>query len=152
MVDLLWRLVAKLSGFIKYGLVGSVGFGIHLLVLWLLTEYAHLWYMLSATIAIVVAALNNYILNYHWTFKDKKANIHNKVAGYFQYLLSRGFTEGLYLALLYLMVDIVGFHYLVSAVLVQVVTAVVGYMIAVKWIWRRRKYRAKVVIREKMVA
>ena len=66
--------------------------------------------------------------------------------------LMRGFTEGLYLALLYLMVDIVGFHYLVSAVLVQVVTAVVGYMIAVKWIWRRRKYRAKVVIREKMVA
>ena len=152
MVDFIWRLVGKLSGFIKYGLVGSVGFGVHLLVLWLLTDYGHLWYMASATIAIIVAALNNYILNYLWTFKDKKANISNKVVGYFQYLLSRGFTEGLYLALLYLMTDIVGFHYLTSAVLVQVATAVVGYVIAVKWIWRRRKSKAKVVISEKVVA
>lgn len=152
MVELIWRLVGRLSGFIKYGLVGSVGFGIHLLVLWLLTEYAHLWYMASATIAIVVAALNNYILNYLWTFSDRKANIENKVIGYFQYLLSRGFTEGLYLGLLYVMTDIVGWHYLVSAIVVQVLTAVVGYVIAVRWIWRRRKKsKARDAIREEVV-
>ena len=145
MIDLLWRLVAKSQGFIKYGLVGSVGFVIHLLVLWLLTDYGHLWYMVSATIAIIVAALNNYILNYLWTFKDKKGNIDNKVVGYFKYLLSRGFTEGLYLGLLFIMVDIGGFHYLSSAVLVQVATAIVGYVIAIKWIWGRRKVRQLLV-------
>ncbi len=143
MIELLWRLISKLQGFIKYGLVGSVGFVIHLLVLWLLTDYGHLWYMVSATIAIIVAALNNYILNYLWTFKDKKGNINNKVLGYFKYLLSRGFTEGLYLGLLFIMVDIGGFHYLTSAVLVQVATAVVGYVIAVKWIWSKRKKRRR---------
>lgn len=141
MIDLLWRLVSKAQGFIKYGLVGSVGFGVHLLVLWLLTDYGHVWYMASATIAIVVAALNNYILNYLWTFKDKKGNINNKVVGYFKYLLARGFTEGLYLGLLYIMVDIGGVHYLTSAVLVQVATAVLGYVIAIKWIWRQKKVR-----------
>jgi putative flippase GtrA len=153
MIEAIWRLIGKLSGFIKYGLVGSVGFAVHLLVLWLLTDYLHLWYMVSAAIAIVVAALNNYILNYHWTFKDKKANINNQFVGYFKYLLSRGFTEGLYLALLYLMTDIVGFHYMASAVLVQVVTAVVGYYIALKWIWRRRKKNNNVreVIVEKVL-
>ncbi|GAG00943.1 unnamed protein product, partial [marine sediment metagenome] len=93
----------------------------------------------SAVIAIIVAAVNNYVLNYHWTFKDKKANITNIYTGYFKYLLSRGFTEGLYLVLLYLMTDIVGWHYMVSAVVVQVVTAIVGYLIAIKWIWRQRK-------------
>jgi len=145
MIDLLWRLVSKTQGFIKYGLVGSVGFVIHLLVLWLLTDYGHLWYMLSATIAIIVAALNNYILNYLWTFKDKKGNINNKVLGYFKYLLSRGFTEGLYLGLLFVMVDVVGFHYLTSAILVQVATAIVGYVIALKWIWRKKKGRRVLV-------
>ena len=142
LVDITWNLIARFSGFIKYGLVGSVGFGVHLVVLWLLTEYAGMWYIASAIIAIVVAALNNYILNYHWTFKDKKANITNVYLGYFKYLLSRGFTEGLYLGLLYLMTDIVGWHYMVSAVVVQVVTAIVGYLIAVNWIWRKRSLGA----------
>ncbi len=139
LVDIIWSIIARLSGFIKYGLVGTVGFGVHLLVLWLLTEYANMWYITSAIIAIVVAALNNYILNYHWTFKDKKANITNVYTGYFKYLLSRGFTEGLYLGLLYLMTDIVGWHYMVSAIVVQLATAIVGYLIAVKWIWAKRK-------------
>lgn len=128
--------------FIKYGLVGSVGFAIHLLVLWLLTEQVHLWYMISATIAIVVAALNNYILNYLWTFKDRKASINNKVVGYFKYLLSRGFTEGLYLVLLYVMTDLAGVHYMLSAVVVQMLTAVLGYVIAVKWIWKGKPHRS----------
>jgi len=139
LIDIIWNIIARLSGFIKYGLVGTVGFGVHLIVLWLLTEYAGMWYIASAVIAIVVAALNNYILNYHWTFKDKKANITNVYTGYFKYLLSRGFTEGLYLVLLYLMTDIVGWHYMVSAIVVQVVTAIVGYLIAVNWIWKKRQ-------------
>lgn len=139
MIDIIWWLIAKSQGYIKYCLVGTVGFGIHLLTLWLLTEYAHFWYIGSAMLAIITASLNNYVLNYLWTFRDKKRNIQNKVAGYLQYLLSRGFTEGLYLVLLFMMVDLVGFHYMASAVIVQLLTAFMGYMIAVKWIWRRRK-------------
>src|SRR3972149_4385289 len=119
-------------GYIKYGIVGSVGLVIHLMVLWLLTEYVHFWYMASATIAIIVAALNNYILNYLWTVKVRKSYISNKWLGYFKYLLSRGFTEGLYLGLLYAMTDIMGFHYMLSAITIQIVTAVLGYVIAVK--------------------
>lgn len=122
--------------FIKYGLVGSVGFGVHLVVLWLLTEQVHLWYMASAVIAIVVAALNNYILNCLWTFRDRDAGLGNKILGYFKYLLSRGFTEGIYLILLYAMTDLMGVYYMASASIVQIVTAVVGYYIAVKWIWK----------------
>jgi len=137
--DVIFIIFNKLSGFIKYGLVGSVGFGIHLIVLWFCTDQLQLWYMWSAVIAIVVAALNNYILNYLWTFKDKKGNINNKFFGYFKYLLGRAFTEGLYLILLYGMVEWIGFHYMTSAILVQVLTAVVGYIIALKWIWRKRK-------------
>jgi len=136
-IELCWKLFNKISGYIKYSLVGAVGFGIHLLVLWLLTDYAQLWYMASAVIAIIVAALNNYTLNYLWTFKDKKSHINNKIAGYFKYLLSRGFTEGLYLGLLYIMTDIAGYHYITSAIVVQMATAVIGYLIAVKWIWRK---------------
>lgn len=137
-MDWFWRLIGKSIGFIKYGMVGAVGFGIHLLALWILTDKIGFHYIGSAAIAIIIAALNNYILNYFWTFKNKKNNIKNVYLGYFQYLLSRGFTEGIYLGLLYLMTDIVGVHYMMSAVVVQVATAIIGYIIAVKWIWRKR--------------
>jgi len=128
--------VWKFRGYLKYSLVGVLGLGIHLLTLWLFTQYAHLWYIFSALIAIVVASLSNYILNYLWTFSDRKAN---KIMGYFKYLLSRLLVDGTYLGFLYLMTDYVGTYYLVSATIVQIVTAVLGYVIAVKWIWRRDK-------------
>ena len=149
--DLLWKIFEKLQGYIKYCLVGSVGFGIHLLVLWFFTEYAHLWYMASAVIAIIVSAINNYALNYLWTFKDKKSHIDNIIVGYFKYLLSRGFTEGLYLGLLYVMTDIVGLHYMMSAIVVQILTAFIGYLIAVKWIWAKRKNKQARVLADDKV-
>lgn len=136
MVDIIYSLI-KME-FVKYGMVGSIGFLVHLATLYLLTDIAGLWYLASAIIAIVTAALCNYILNYHWTFKEKKTHINNIYLGYFQYLLSRGFTEGLYLGLLFLAVDIGGLNYLFSAAIIQIVTAIVGYVIAVKWIWRKR--------------
>lgn len=139
MVGYVIALIWKIRGYLKYSIVGAIGFGIHMTTLWLLTEQANFWYLLSAIIAIIVSALNNYILNYLWTFNDRKETIGNPFIGYFKYLLSRGFTEGLYLVLLFLMVDIFGFYYMLSAMIIQIVTAILGYFIAVKWIWKREK-------------
>lgn len=139
LVDLLWGLVAKLSGYIKYSLVGLVGVGIHFATLWLLTEQAHLWYMGSAAIAIVLAATNNYFLNYHWTFKDRKGNIPNHFVGWFKFLLSIGMTEALYLGLLYMFTDKVGYHYMLSAFLSLSLTTVLRYIVATKWIWGSKR-------------
>lgn len=135
MIDLIYGLIK--NRFVKYGISGSIGLVVHMLVLWLLTDIAHCWYILSAIVAIIVAALNNYILNHYWTFSDRKQSVGNMFVGYFKYLLSRGFTEGLYLILLYLAVDIVGLHYLSSAAIIQILTAVLGYVIVSRWIWRK---------------
>lgn len=127
----------NIRGYLKYSVVGAIGFGVHMGTLWLFTEKVALWYLLSAILAIIISALNNYILNYYWTFRDNKKAINNKILGYFKYLISRGFTEGLYLLLLYLAVDIMSLHYLTSAMIIQIVTAILGYFIAVKWIWKK---------------
>src|SRR3989337_2845103 len=99
-------------GYIKYSLVGVVGAVINFSALWLLTEQAHLWYLLSATIGIVLAATNNFVLNYLWTFKDRKHLIHNRFIGWFKFLLSVSVTDGVYLWLVYLFTDKVGWHYM----------------------------------------
>jgi putative flippase GtrA len=133
-IGLLW----KIRSYLKYSIVGAIGFGVHMVTLWFLTDKIHLWYLVSAVIAIIVAALNNYILNYYWTFSDKKYLIPNQFAGYFKYLLSRGFTEGLYLLLLFVAVGLLGLYYLASAMVIQIITAIIGYFVAVRWIWREK--------------
>lgn len=55
--------------FIKFCVVGGIGTLIYMLMTWLLTEFAGLWYMVSLAIATVVATIWNYNMNVRWTFK-----------------------------------------------------------------------------------
>ncbi len=54
--------------FIKFCLVGGIGFLIAYSLLWILTEKVGLWYMFSALIAQVVATVWNFWGNLRWTF------------------------------------------------------------------------------------
>jgi len=49
------------------------------------------------------------------------------------------------------MTDIVGLHYMMSAIVVQILTAFIGYLIAVKWIWAKRKNKQARVLADDKV-
>jgi len=55
--------------FLKYSLVGLVGTLINLAILYILTEYFHIYYMISAVIAIGITLITNFIGNKVWTFQ-----------------------------------------------------------------------------------
>lgn len=55
----------------KYYLVGASGVFVNLGILYALTEFEGLWYLLSSTIAILVSITTNFILNKKWTFKGE---------------------------------------------------------------------------------
>lgn len=52
----------------KYAVVGVTSMVIDLSILYVLTDFAHVHYLMSATISFVIAALYNYNLNRRWTF------------------------------------------------------------------------------------
>ena len=54
----------------KYYLVGASGVLVNLGILYTLTEFAGLWYLLSSSIAIYVSITTNFVLNKVWTFRD----------------------------------------------------------------------------------
>jgi len=56
---------------IKFAIVGSIGAGINLSILYCLTEFFNFYYIFSEFVAFTVAVTNNYILNKLWTFKRK---------------------------------------------------------------------------------
>jgi dolichol-phosphate mannosyltransferase len=58
----------------KFCLVGVVGYVINLAVYTALL-HAGLHYLLAATCSFLVAVTNNYFLNRHWTFRDRRGHV-----------------------------------------------------------------------------
>jgi putative flippase GtrA len=53
---------------VRFGLVGGVGFAVNLAVYALAVHAAGLDYRVASVVAWLVAVLNNFVLNRHWTF------------------------------------------------------------------------------------
>ncbi len=57
---------------VKFVLVGALGVAINTSILYALTEYLHIFYLLSSLIAIEISILSNFVWNNLWTFKTEK--------------------------------------------------------------------------------
>ncbi len=60
-----------LRQFAKYGIVGVLGFGLHMAFLVFLTEVFGIDYRVSTVFAGSVAWINNFAFNKLWTFKNE---------------------------------------------------------------------------------
>ena len=71
----LWGLIllyiCKFQRPLKFLIVGGVGVGLNMGLLFLLTEKFNVWYMASSAIGILVATAWNYLINNYWTFGRK---------------------------------------------------------------------------------
>lgn len=59
----------KYQRFIKFCVVGGIGSVETFGITWLLTEQAHLFYMMSLVFAVAFATVSNYTLNTIWTYR-----------------------------------------------------------------------------------
>jgi len=100
---------------IRYTFVGGLAFLIDFGALYILTEFAHFHYLLSAGIAFILGLLTNYLLSIRWVFatriiRDKKLEfIIFAVIG----LIGLGLNE----LFLWIFTDLLEIHYLVSKIL-----------------------------------
>jgi 2-polyprenyl-3-methyl-5-hydroxy-6-metoxy-1,4-benzoquinol methylase len=62
-----------LNQFIKFAVVGGTGALINFFFTYVLTEGAHLWYMLSLVLATFIAMLWNFYFNKYWVFVNQKS-------------------------------------------------------------------------------
>ena len=118
---------------LRFGIVGGIGSLIHFTVLFGFTRFVGLWYILSAVLAVFVAATSNYILNQVWTFKEK--NIQRKTIGWLKYLASSSIFDSVYLILLAFLTEVVGFWYLFSAFISLLIVFPLRYNVSRLWIW-----------------
>jgi putative flippase GtrA len=61
---------------VRFGLVGAVGFVVNLAVYALFVHPIGVDYRVAAVAAWIVAVLNNFVLNRHWTFDAREGQVH----------------------------------------------------------------------------
>lgn len=116
--------------FVRYFFVGGFAFVVDFGLLYILTEYAGLHYLLSATLSFISGLLVNYVISCIWVFSTSKFK--NRLVE-FLFFAAIG-VVGLLLndALIWLFTDCIGTHYMFS----KIVAATIVYL----WNFFARKY------------
>jgi dolichol-phosphate mannosyltransferase len=108
----------------KFGLVGLSGIVVNMGVLWYLTEFAGLFYLVSSLFAIELAILNNFVWNEFWTFKGtaqpRLSNRWHRLIAF--HVVSAGGLV-INIGILFFLTSVVGVYYLIS----NIVGILVGF-------------------------
>ena len=121
--------------FIKYLLVGALVVAVNLSVLYALTEFVHIFYLLSAVCAFAVSFVVSFILQKYWTFRDSsRKSVHRQAALYlFVQLVNLSLNTGL----LYVFVTYLHVWYILSQALISLLLAIGIFAINKLFIFNR---------------
>jgi putative flippase GtrA len=126
-----WLSVAVGHSFAKFAVVGVIGFGTDVGLLWLLYGVLHLWLPVATGLAYLVAFAISFVLSREWVFPDT-GNMRRQIYRYC--VLVSGVLLMTILgvqALVWLSVP-----YLIAKVLVSGVVALVNYVASRWWVFR----------------
>jgi dolichol-phosphate mannosyltransferase len=65
---------SNLGSFLKFCTVGGIGIFINLAIVYALVEFGGLWPTVSAAVSFFIVALNNFLWNKVWTFRDTRVD------------------------------------------------------------------------------
>jgi putative flippase GtrA len=126
----------KNNKIVRYIFSGVIASSSNFIVLYLLVQKVHLWYLTSAVISFCAGIVVSYFLHKIITFKDYSTyKIHLQFSGFFIFNL---FMLGFNTLLIYIFVDIFGFWYLISQVLITCFTASINYFIFNRIIFKNK--------------
>jgi len=133
----LMRRKGELLRFAKFCLVGLSGVLINMGLLWLLTEFAGLFYLLSAAISIESSILSNFTLNDYFTFPDRRLpGAKSFVSRLLKFNLVSLAGLAFNMGVLGLLTEVFGVYYLLSNLCGIVVATLWNYLVNTWWTWR----------------
>jgi putative flippase GtrA len=94
---------------------GFLAFCVDFSFLYILTEYVHIYYLLSATISFILGLITIYFLSIKWIFNRRKyKSIYSEIA---VFILIETMALGFNVAVIWLLTDKAGLYYLLSKVI-----------------------------------
>lgn len=118
------KLVAENSNhigiqFVRYGVVALVAFAIDFGLLYVFTRYAHIFYLVSATLSFSISLVVNYLLSIAWVFSRRADMSRSREMSGFALIGVIGL--GLNLIVIGFLTSVTGIYYLDSKLIATVV-------------------------------
>lgn len=111
---------------IKFGFVGGTAFLIDFGILYVLTEYCGINYLISGTISFSVSVIWNYILSVKWVF-DVKENS-NKTKEMTVFIVLSVIGLGINQLIMWLCVDKLGIYYMISKLIATFIVMIYNFI------------------------
>ena len=112
--------------FIKFCIVGIFNTFIHLAILYCLTEFFGVYYVVASFIGFVTAVTNSFIFNTLWTFKK---NIKERTTfRYSKFFIISSLAALINLGLLYIVTEFLGILYILSQIIATGFSLMVNYI------------------------
>ena len=122
---------------LRYIFSGTIASLSNFIVLYFLVQKLGLWYLTSSIISFCSGIIVSYCLQKFFTFKNNSTkNMHLQFSVFFIYNLC---MLGLNTLLMYLFVDVIGFWYLFSQIIITIGTAFINYFFFNKILFRNEQ-------------
>jgi dolichol-phosphate mannosyltransferase len=120
---------------LEFSVVGIIGIFVNQAVLFLLTYFLGIYYMLAAAFSFEVALLNNFALNEIWTFR-KRSTHSSRSLRLIKFHASRilGFIATM--ITLFLITEFLNIHYLISNIIAIGIGTLINYFTSDLWVWK----------------
>lgn len=109
----------------RFGIVGFTAFLIDAGLLYILTEYCHIYYLVSSIISFIISLIYNYILSIFWVFDVKKKQTIKEVL-LFTILSVIGL--GVNQLVMYLGVDLLHIYYMLCKIFATIIVMVYNFI------------------------
>ena len=111
---------------IKFGFVGGTAFVIDAGLLFLLTEFCGIHYLISGMISFTASVIYNYILSVKWVFDAKKDA--NKTQEFIVFIVLSVIGLGINQLFMWLFVDMMHIYYMLSKIIATVIVMVYNFI------------------------
>ena len=118
--------------FVKFGIVGVSNTLLTLVVYTVLLKVFGVWYLAASAIGFTVGAINGFILNRRWTFRDHVGDAFTPV----RWAIVQGSGLALNLGLLFLFVHAAGLDKLLAQACATVIVTVLTFFVNRAWTFR----------------
>lgn len=117
----------KLMGqILKFGVVGGLAFLIDYSILYVLTEFVGLHYLISGGISFTIAVIFNYLMSIFWVFETKKDQ--NKTSQFIIFIILSIIGLGINQVVIWVLVEKLLIHYMIAKIAAAAIVMVYNFV------------------------
>jgi len=125
MINFLQGQIKKKERIVKYIMAGGIATAVNLVLLYVLTDWVGLWYLVSAILAFIGGFFASFFLQKLWTFQDKRREETERQMTIFFLVAMINLAGNTFL--MYLLVDIFRAWYMLAQVISAALIAIWNY-------------------------